>query len=55
MRIVVHAPVIHTIIHPDGLTRSETEDVAQRLTAALAGMGIRVDPNEIEILPDLEC
>ncbi len=55
MRIVIPTPVIHSFIHPVGLPRSETEVIAHRLTAALAEMGIRVDPSEIEILPDPEC
>ena len=55
MRIVIPTPVIHGIIHPDGLTRGETEDIATRLAESLAAMRIRVDPSEIEILPDREC
>ncbi len=55
MRIVIHAPVIRSFIHPGGLPRSETEEIAQGLTAALAHMGIRVEPDEIEILPDVQC
>ncbi|BBX87979.1 hypothetical protein [Mycolicibacterium aubagnense] len=55
MRIVIHAPVIHSFIHPAGLPRSEAVNIAQGLTAALADMGIRVEPSEIEILPDSEC
>lgn len=55
MRIVIHAPTIHSFIHPAGLPRSDTKQIAHGLTAALAGMGIRVEPDEIEILPDPKC
>lgn len=55
MRIVIPTPVIRSFIHPAGLPRSETQEIARGLTAALADMGIRVDPDEIEILPDPKC
>lgn len=55
MRIVIPAPIIHSVIHPDGLTRSETEDIAQGLAAALADRGICIYPSEAEILPDSAC
>lgn len=54
MKIVIPTPIIGEITHPAGLTRSETDELAQGLTAALAGMGIRVDPSAIEILPNPE-
>ena len=54
MKIVIPTPTINGIIHTDALTRSETDDIAHRLASALAGMGIRVDPGVIEVLPDDE-
>jgi hypothetical protein len=55
MRIVIPTPVIHGIVHPDALTRGETEDIAQGHAAALAAMRVRIGRTEVETLPEPEC